>query len=75
MPQRQQCSLESTESILCGSLFPPEFPMKGRVEYLVLDSSITHLDKFETKTQERLVRKMHVLFFINILCKLILSSF
>ncbi|RLM55759.1 hypothetical protein C2845_PM10G10930 [Panicum miliaceum] len=44
---------ESIESILCASLFPPEFPMKGRVKHWV--TAVTHFDKAETKALESIL--------------------
>lgn len=44
---------ESIDSILCGSLFPPEFPVKGRVNHWV--SAVTHFDKVEIKALEQIL--------------------
>ncbi|KAJ1259018.1 hypothetical protein BS78_10G121300 [Paspalum vaginatum] len=44
---------ESIDSILCGSLFPPELPMKGRVKHWV--SAVTHFDKVEIKALEQIL--------------------
>ncbi|KAF0904436.1 hypothetical protein E2562_034511 [Oryza meyeriana var. granulata] len=43
---------ESIESILCGSLFPPEFPTKERVKHWV--TAATHFDKVEMKALEQI---------------------
>ncbi|KAG2611293.1 sister chromatid cohesion protein PDS5 homolog A-like isoform X2 [Panicum virgatum] len=44
---------ESIESILCASLFPPEFPTKGRVKHWV--TAVTHFDKVEMKALESIL--------------------
>ncbi|KAL6596671.1 hypothetical protein ACP70R_047314 [Stipagrostis hirtigluma subsp. patula] len=44
---------ESIESILCGSLFPPEFPTKERVKHWV--TAVTHFGKVETKALEQIL--------------------
>ncbi|WVZ81535.1 hypothetical protein U9M48_028901 [Paspalum notatum var. saurae] len=44
---------ESIDSILCGSLFPPELPMKERVKHWV--SAVTHFDKVEIKALEQML--------------------
>ncbi|XP_062233052.1 sister chromatid cohesion protein PDS5 homolog A-like [Phragmites australis] len=44
---------ESIESILCGSLFPPEFPTKGRVKHWV--TAVAHFDKVELKALEQIL--------------------
>ncbi|AQK83804.1 binding, partial [Zea mays] len=44
---------ESINSILCGSLFPPEFPMKGRVKHWV--TAATYFDKVEMKALEQIL--------------------
>ncbi|KAL5225230.1 hypothetical protein ABZP36_011869 [Zizania latifolia] len=44
---------ESIESILCGSLFPPEFPTKERVKHWV--AAVTHFDKVEMKALEQIL--------------------
>ncbi|EER88261.2 hypothetical protein BDA96_10G149900 [Sorghum bicolor] len=44
---------ESIDSILCGSLFPPEFPMKGRVKHWV--TAATYFDKVEMKALEQIL--------------------
>ncbi|XP_062228684.1 sister chromatid cohesion protein PDS5 homolog A-like [Phragmites australis] len=44
---------ESIESILCDSLFPPEFPTKGRVKHWV--TAVTHFDKVEMKALEQIL--------------------
>ncbi|KAL5199789.1 hypothetical protein ABZP36_020992 [Zizania latifolia] len=44
---------ESIESILCGSLFPPEFPTKERVKHWV--TAVTHFDKVEMKALEQIL--------------------
>ncbi|TVU11623.1 hypothetical protein EJB05_45218 [Eragrostis curvula] len=43
---------ESIESILCGSLFPPDFPTKGIVKHWV--TAVTHCDKVEIKALEQI---------------------
>uniref|UniRef100_A0A0E0E0P9 Tudor domain-containing protein n=1 Tax=Oryza meridionalis TaxID=40149 RepID=A0A0E0E0P9_9ORYZ len=43
---------ESIESILCGSLFPPEYPTKERVKHWV--TAVTHFDKVEMKALEQI---------------------
>uniref|UniRef100_A0A0D9WPC5 Uncharacterized protein n=1 Tax=Leersia perrieri TaxID=77586 RepID=A0A0D9WPC5_9ORYZ len=43
---------ESIESILCDSLFPPEFPTKERVKHWV--TAVTHFDKVEMKALEQI---------------------
>lgn len=47
------CRPESIDSILCGSLFPPEFPMKGRVKHWV--TAATYFDKVEMKALEQIL--------------------
>ncbi|KAF7094903.1 hypothetical protein CFC21_097177 [Triticum aestivum] len=44
---------ESIESVLCGSLFPPEFPTKERVKHWVI--AATHFDKVEMKALEQIL--------------------
>ncbi|CAN6221625.1 unnamed protein product [Urochloa humidicola] len=44
---------ESVESILCSSLFPPEFPTKGRVKHWV--TAVSHFDKVEMKALESIL--------------------
>ncbi|KAL6909914.1 hypothetical protein ACP4OV_001573 [Aristida adscensionis] len=44
---------ESIESILCGSLFPQEFPTKGRVKHWV--TAVTNFDKVEMKALEQIL--------------------
>ncbi|CAM0914059.1 unnamed protein product [Alopecurus aequalis] len=44
---------ESIESVLCGSLFPPEFPIKERVKHWV--TAVTHFDKVEMKALEQIL--------------------
>ncbi|CAN6201777.1 unnamed protein product [Urochloa humidicola] len=44
---------EAIESILCSSLFPPEFPTKGRVKHWV--AAVTHFDKVEMKALESIL--------------------
>ncbi|GJN28989.1 hypothetical protein PR202_gb17174 [Eleusine coracana subsp. coracana] len=43
---------ESIDSILCSSLFPPEFPTKGRAKHWVM--AVTHFDKVEMKALEQI---------------------
>ncbi|XP_006656003.1 sister chromatid cohesion protein PDS5 homolog A [Oryza brachyantha] len=43
---------ELIESILCASLFPPEFPTKERVKHWV--TAVTHFDKVEMKALEQI---------------------
>ncbi|CAL5047345.1 unnamed protein product [Urochloa decumbens] len=45
--------LESIESILCASLFPPEFPTKGRVKHWV--TAVSLFDKVEMKALESIL--------------------
>ncbi|KAM0917721.1 hypothetical protein ACQ4PT_009179 [Festuca glaucescens] len=44
---------ESIESILCGSLFPPEFPIKERVKHWI--TAVTHFDKVDMKALEQIL--------------------
>ncbi|CAL5052458.1 unnamed protein product [Urochloa decumbens] len=44
---------ESVESILCASLFPPEFPTKGRVKHWV--AAVSLFDKVEMKALESIL--------------------
>ncbi|TKW20995.1 hypothetical protein SEVIR_4G191000v4 [Setaria viridis] len=44
---------ESIESILCASLFPPEFPTKGRVKHWV--TAVTYFDKNDMKALESIL--------------------
>ncbi|XP_010227757.1 sister chromatid cohesion protein PDS5 homolog A isoform X2 [Brachypodium distachyon] len=44
---------ESIESILSGSLFPPEFPTKERVQHWV--TAVAHFDKVEMKALEQIL--------------------
>lgn len=69
------CRPESVESILCASLFPPEFPTKGRVKHWV--KAVTHFDKIEMKALESILLQKQRSDFLSIDCRLfkfILSS-
>ncbi|KAL6596694.1 hypothetical protein ACP70R_047337 [Stipagrostis hirtigluma subsp. patula] len=44
---------DSIEAILCVSLFPQEFPTKGRVKHWV--TAVTHFDKVEMKALEQIL--------------------
>jgi hypothetical protein len=47
------CRPESIEFILCASLFPPEFPTKGRVKHWV--TAVTYFDKNDMKALESIL--------------------
>ena len=60
------CRSESIESILCASLFPPEFPTKGRVKHWV--TAVTHFDKVEMKALESILLQKQRSYFLSVDC-------
>jgi sister chromatid cohesion protein PDS5 len=64
------CRPESIDSILCGSLFPPDFPTKGTVKHWVM--AAMHFDKVEMKALEQIFLQKQRYDSLSRLCSLIL---